>query len=247
MEECTMMRCRWLLGSMLVLVVPCAFAELHVPDAHYPGLPAQAMNAEGFVPNGWRLESQAAEDLDGDGRPDLVLVLRQQDPANVIRNDDGLGENPLDTNPRILAAAFASDGGGYALALQNHALIPRHDVPTVEDMLEEGGVSVQRGALRVTLHFWANAGSWSMGNTTYTFRWQNGRFELIGYDSDSVMRNSGASESLSINYSTGEVKRSVGNMQDDKETVTWQKLPSSRRWTLDEVGDGSAFDPLPAR
>ncbi|MDG2537253.1 hypothetical protein P5Y53_06230 [Dyella jiangningensis] len=240
---------RWsgLLGGVLVLVAPSAWAELRVPDVRYPSLPAQAVNAEGFVPNGWRLESQAADDLNGDGRPDLVLVLRQQDPANVIRNDDGLGENPLDTNPRMLAVAFARDGGGYALALQNHSLIPRHDIPTIEDMLEEGGVSVQRGALRVTLHFWANAGSWSMGNTTYTFRWQNGRFELIGYDSDSVMRNSGASESLSINYSTGKVKRTTGNMQDDKEAVTWQKLSSSRRWSLDEVGDGSAFDPLPAR
>jgi len=241
-----MTRFRWLLGSMFIAVVPTAFAELHVPDVHYPNLLAQAMNAEGFVPNGWRLESQQADDLNGDGRPDLILVMRQQDPANVIRNDDGLGENPLDTNPRILVVAFARDGGGYALALQNHALIPRHDIPTIEDMLSEGGVSTLRGTLRVTLHFWANAGSWSMGNTTYTFRWQNGRFELIGYDSDSVMRNSGASESLSINYSTGKVKRSVGNMQDDKETVTWEKLPSSRRRTLDEVGDGSAFDPLAA-
>ncbi|RAO75959.1 hypothetical protein CA260_15495 [Dyella jiangningensis] len=241
------MRWGWLLGSAFVLAAPSAWAELRIPAVRYPGLPAQAASAEGFVPAGWRLESQVADDLNGDGRPDLVLVLRQQDPANVIRNDDGLGENPLDTNPRMLAVAFARDGGGYALVLQNHSLIPRHDIPTIDDMLEEGGVSVQRGALRVTLHFWANAGSWSMGNTTYTFRWQNGRFELIGFDSDSVMRNSGASESLSINYSTGKVKRTVGNMQDDKETVTWEKLPSPRRWTLDEVADGSAFDPLQAR
>lgn len=237
---------RWagLLGSVLVLVATSAVAELHIPDVRYPVLPAQADYAAGFVPSGWRLESQAADDLNGDGRPGLVLVLRQNDPANIVRNDDGLGENPLDANPRILAVAFAREDGGYALALQNHSLIPRHDIPTVEDMLDEGGVSIQRGALRVTLHSWANAGSWSMGNTTYTFRWQNERFELIGYDSESVMRNSGASESLSINYSTGKVKRTVGNMQDDKETVTWQKLPSSRRWTLDEVGEGSAFDPL---
>lgn len=85
-------------------------------------------------------------DLDGDGRPDLALVLRQQDPVNVVRNDSGLGENPLDTNPRILAVAFARDAGGYVLALHNPTLIPRHDIPTVEDMLDEGGVSIQRGS-----------------------------------------------------------------------------------------------------
>lgn len=86
-----------------------------------------------------------------------------------------------------------------------------------------------------------------MGNTIYTFHWQDDRFELIGYDRDAVMRNSGASESPSINYYTGKLKRTVGNMQDDKETVSWQKLPSFRRWMLDDVGDGSAFDPTPAR
>jgi hypothetical protein len=238
------MRFPWLWTGMLILASTAARGELRIPDAHYPTLPAQAAAVADFVPQGWCLEAREEGDLNGDGRPDVVLVLRQQDPSNVVSHTDGLGENPLDTNPRILAVAFARAEGGYTLALQNHALIPRHEVPTIEDMLEEGGVSIQRGGLRVTLHFWANAGSWSMGNTSYTFRWQNGHFELIGYDSDSVMRNSGASESLSINYSTGKVKRTTGNMQDDKETVTWEKLPSARRWAIDDMGDGAAFDPL---
>lgn len=238
------MRLSWLWTGLLIVASTAAQAQLRIPDVHYPTLPAQAASVEGFVPPGWRLELREEGDLNGDGRPDVALVLRQQEPRNVVPNDDGLGENPLDTNPRILAVAFARAEGGYALVLQNHALIPRHDIPTVEDMLEEGGMAIQRGALRVTLHFWANAGSWSMGNTSYTFRWQNGRFELIGYDNDSVMRNSGASESLSINYATGKMKRTTGNMQDDKQTATWEKVPAVRRWTMDDVGDGPAFDPL---
>lgn len=240
------MRHGWWLVALLTLTSNIASA-LDVPEVRYPNLPTQAADAQGFVPSGWLLEDKEEGDLNNDGKPDLVLVLRQHDPANIVHNDDGLGENPLDTNPRILAVAFARAEGGYALALQNHALIPRHDRPTVEDMLAEGGVSIGRGTLRVSLHFFANAGTWMMSDTAYTFRWQNNRFELIGYDGSTVMRNSGESEDLSVNYSTGKVKHATGNMQDDAQKVTWKKLSTTRRWTIDEVGDGGAFDPLQAK
>ena len=47
------------------------------------------------------------------------------DPANVLSHD-GLGNNPFDTNPRILAVAFRENAGvRYRLQLQNHALIAR--------------------------------------------------------------------------------------------------------------------------
>lgn len=233
-------------GAVL-LSLPLAAQELVIPPVHCPALPDKGSTAEAFVPAGWRIESRTDADLNGDGRPDLVLVLRQQSPANIVHHD-GFGENPLDTNPRILAVAWALAGGGYALALQNHTLIPRHEYPNVDDVLAEtGGVTVQRGTLRVTLHYFANAGSWSTGSTTYAFRWQGGRFELIGYDSGMMQRNTGAIEAESINYLTGKVKRSKGNIKDDEEKVSWEKLPSTRRLSLDEIGDGSDFAPLPGR
>lgn len=233
--------------AALMMATPAFAQELVIPPVNYPALPTAAKSAEGFVPKGWRLESRTEGDLDNDGKPDLVLVLRQQRASNIVQHD-GMGQRPLDTNPRILAVAWSRPDIGYVLAMQNHSLIPRHEIPTLDDMLEEtGGVSVQRGTLRVALHFFASAGTWSMGTTTYTFRWQNGAFELIGYDRDSVMRNSGVTENMSVNFSTGKVKRTTGSIENDAEKVTWQKLPSSRRWTIDSIGDGAEFDPLSAR
>src|ERR1700712_4507125 len=102
--------------------------ELTIPPASYPSLPATAATAEGFAPAGWAVESRASGDLNGDGQADLVLVLRGRDPRLVIANS-GMGEDHVDTNPRVLAVLFAQPGGGYRLVAQNHQLIPPMEDP----------------------------------------------------------------------------------------------------------------------
>ena len=233
-----------LLAALLLTALPALAQELRIPPVDYPVLPAHATRAEGFVPSGWRIEQQLRGDLNGDKREDLVLVLRQQDPRNIVEHD-GFGISPLDSNPRLLAIAWSTPGG-YTLAAQNHTLITRHEAPNLSDVFEDGdGVSIVRGTLRTTLFFFSNAGSWSTGSASYTFRWQDGAFALIGYDRNSMMRNSGQTESVSINYATAKVRRASGSIETDGEQVRWEKLVSKKRWTLDSIGDGAAFNPLP--
>lgn len=232
-----------LLAALLLTALPAFAQELRIPLVDYPVLPAHATRAEGFVPSGWRIEQQLRGDLNGDKREDLVLVLRQQDPRNIVEHD-GFGISPLDSNPRMLAIAWATPDG-YSLAAQNHTLITRHEAPNLSDVFEEGaGVSIVRGTLQTTLFFFSNAGSWSTGSASYTFRWQEGAFALIGYDRSSMMRNSGQTESLSIYYSTRRVRHAEGSMESDEDSVRWETLSSPQRWTLETVGDGSAFEPL---
>lgn len=235
-----------LLTPLLLTALTASAQELRIPPVDYPVLPARATTAEGFLPSGWRIEEQLSGDLNGDKRDDLVLVLRQQDPRNIVEHD-GFGISPLDSNPRMLAIAFAGPAGGYTLAAQNHTLITRHEAPNLSDVFEDGpGVSIVRGTLRTTLFFFSNAGSWSTGSASFTFRWQDGAFALIGYDNSSLMRNSGHTESLSINYATRRVRYTEGSIDSDEDSVRWETLTSPRRWTLETVGDGSAFQPLEA-
>lgn len=235
-----------LLTPLLLTALTASAQELRIPPVDYPVLPARATTAEGFLPFGWRIEEQLSGDLNGDKRDDLVLVLRQQDPRNIVEHD-GFGISPLDSNPRMLAIAFAGPAGGYTLAAQNHTLITRHEAPNLSDVFEDGpGVSIVRGTLRTTLYFFSNAGSWSTGSASFTFRWQDGAFALIGYDNSSLMRNSGHTESLSINYATRRVRYTEGSIDSDEDSVRWKTLTSPHRWTLETVGDGSAFQPLEA-
>jgi hypothetical protein len=208
-------------------------------------LPAGAADAEGLVPAGWRIERRAEGDLNGDGAADLAIVLRMRDPANILSHD-GLGNNPFDTNPRILAVAFATAGRpGYRLAVQNHVLIPRRDYPTQEDpfFAEDAEFAIAGGALRLSLYRFMNAGGWDMGPTSFTFRWQDDALRLIGYDFVNVQRNSGRMASLSVNYLTRRVRTATGNVGTDAERVRWTRLRPAPLPTIDQIGDGLEFDP----
>jgi hypothetical protein len=213
-----------------------------IPPAVYPALPARAPAAEGFVPNGWVLESQVAGDLNRDGIPDLALVLHESNPKNILP-PEGLGES-LDTNPRMLVVAFGTKPGGYTLALENHTLIPRRTVSTLDDPLSEtGGVSIERGLLQVKLRFFASAGAWTMSTTSYGFRFQNGAFELVGFDRDETARNSGKTTAVSINYLTGKMSTTSGRIDKEATTVRWKKLPRRPLLAIDRIGDGIEFEP----
>jgi hypothetical protein len=220
-----------------------AAQDLTIPEVVHPSLPRQAETAEGFVPLGWMLEVQASGDLNQDENADLILVLRQNNPANVIADFEGLGEKPFDTNPRILAVAFR-DSGKFSLQLENHTLIPRRTEPAADDPFDkEIGIAIVRDGFQVRLDWFMSAGGWGTFNTTYTFRHKLKRFELIGYDRFTTHRASGDMTSLSINYLTRKVKKTTGHISRDTDKVRWQTLPQRPAPTLESIGDGLSFEP----
>ena len=231
-----------LAGFGLLAFAGAAHADLTIPPVDYPALPHHAQSAQGFAPRGWKVEKTVAGDLNGDGAPDLVIVLRDDEAKNVIHND-GMGADPFDTNPRILAVAFARKDGGYDLMVENHLLIPRDTMPNLDDYLSEnGGVEIRKGALRVILHQFSSAGGWSMGTTTYSFRWSAGGFHLVGYDNYDLERNSGETTTVSIDYLSGKMSTTTGNEGKNGHKVVWAKAPADPGG-FDQIGDGIGFDP----
>jgi hypothetical protein len=216
-----------------------AAQDLVIPPAAIPQLADFALDSDVFAPAGWTLEAQTTGDLDKDGDKDVVFVLHEDNPANVLKND-GLGTSELNTNPRILGVGFR-DGAGYKLVLQNATLIPRHEDPVLDDAFTaEGGLEIARGAFSVSLTSFSSAGSWEAGSAKLTFRWQNGRFELIGWERNTVQRNTGATVDTSANFSTGVLEVSTGSIENDKKKTTKKKI-RLKPLPIDKTGDGLLF------
>lgn len=232
-----------LAGGVPLLIATAALAQTpggEPPPVTYPEVPRQASSLDGFVPQGWRLEARAEGDLNRDQARDAAIVLRMDDPKNRIATQWDPDQR-YDTNPRMLVVAFARQGGGYALAAADHKLIPRLENQNQDDPFDE--LLIRNGALHVKMHLFMSAGGWQMGGSAYTFRWQDGAFRLIGFDRDSVMRNSGETEEVSINFLTGHKELKTGNIGSGQQETKSMRMARKPLLTLAEIGDGLMFDP----
>ena len=175
-------------------------------------LAQHAATPQAFAPKGWSVEANATGDLNGDGKPDAVLVLK-----------DAKGV-------RMIAVAFGG-AGGYDLAAQNSKLLPV-DSSDAQDTFDKGGLAIKGRVLNIRT-------DQLRGNTTYSFRFQNGRFELIGYHS--VGADAGTIEDDSYNFSTGRMQRSVSPIDGDPKKPRQFKFQSPVV-TLDGI-DGDYLPP----
>ncbi|MDP1027038.1 hypothetical protein Q5H91_07430 [Sphingomonas sp. KR1UV-12] len=204
-----------------------------------PTIPSSAATATGFVPRSWTLERAITGDLNRDGRPDLVAVLKGADPICVVRIDDAT--QPMDTNPRVVLVAFGGPNG-YHLQLVNAAVIPRIDDRYMDDPFDPDALTIRGDVLRLGLRYWRSMGGWTTFTSTLAFRWDGTRFRLIGFDKESLQRNSGETETVSANFVTGRVKTVTGSMEDDVGSKTrWQKLRQAPT-NLETIGDGFSFE-----
>lgn len=236
----------------LLLVAACCLTQalahgLEVPVVIYPAIADRAATPEAFVPAGWRLEHLARGRLDTDDREDALLVLRMDDPANVVDNS-GFGPDRFDTNPRMLVALLAQPDGGWRQVMRNHSLVPRPDSPVMDDFLDDdpaGAITIHPNRTwSIALRSWASAGTWSMRQVTHTFRLEGGCMRLIGYDDMHLHRGSGEITTTSVNHLTGGAWIQPGSISDDAPGPQRRtRLASNPRLCIDDVGDGLVFTP----
>ncbi|MBV5327862.1 MAG: hypothetical protein JZU65_09515 [Chlorobium sp.] len=208
--------------------------------AVYPQLKAKASSPIGFVPEGWKLEKEYRDDLNGDGIMDLVVLLRKQRKPDLPKSSDTSEFDSFDTKPRILAAAFGSSAEhGFTLVMQNHTLIPLHESPVMSDPFSE--LTLKRGVMKITLESWASMGSWYSSNITFTFRYRENCFKLIGYDRYELHRGSGREVETSINFQTGRKNVSSG-LADKKHRIKSSRFQRSPLSCIEKVGEGFAFE-----
>ncbi len=228
-------------------LLPALAHGFEVPVVAWPAIVEQAASPEAFMPAGWRLEHLALGRLDADEREDAVLVLRMEDPGNVVDNT-GFGPDRFDTNPRMLVAALAQADGRWRQVMRDHALVPRPESPVMDDFLGDDpahAVTIRPNRTwSVALRSWASAGSWSMRQVAYTFRLEGGCMRLVGYDEMHLHRGSGETTTTSVNYLTGGAWSRPGSIEDDAPGPQRRtRLASDVRVCIGDVGDGFMFTP----
>ena len=238
------LRPRFLLSALLLTLQAQAF---DLPEVVYPAIAEHARTPADFVPPGWRLEHQVRGRLDGDERDDALLVLRMEDAGNLV-DDPVSGPASFDTNPRMLVAAVATEGGGWRRVMVDHALVPRPQSPMMMDFLgDDAAGAVQIRANRtwtLNLHSWASAGSWSSRDMSYTFRLEDDCMRLIGFDESDVHRASGDINRTSVNYLTGRAWAQSGHIQEDESgPQRWTRLASREPVCIEDIGHGLSFQP----
>lgn len=213
--------------------------------------PKQAGLIEDFVPKSWTVLYHVQGDLNKDKVDDHAMIIENTDPKNFKKNE-GLGADQLNLNPRILLIFFQNKDG-YALAAKNDkGFIPpenSEDSPCLEDPISETkGISIEKGLLKVAFNYWLSCGSWSVNAATYTFRFQNNGFDLIGFDHSEYHRANGEKSDTSINFSTKKKSETTGgNMADDDSTnqkTVWSTIRSNKLYDLQTIDENAYFEIL---
>lgn len=191
-----------------------------------------------WIPPGWKLIRSAAGDLNQDGKDDAALILEKDDPAKRRPNSE-MGAPVLNLNPRRIVILFQTAGGYRKVVSTDDFLPSEHDAesPCLSDLLEEGGVQINRGLLKIDLHYWLSCGSSDVTHNTLTFRHENGRLRLIGLDAWDFSRSSGERTESSTNYLTGKQKLTTGlnEFEETKPETVWKSIPQTRSFFLDEI------------
>lgn len=202
--------------------------------------PQKAKTVNDFIPKGWKKILTTNGDLNKDKLEDTVIVIEKEDKKNIKKND-GFGPEELNLNPRILLVLFKQKDGTYILASKNDKGFIKSEGndnnPALMDTLDD--IIIKNNVLKIVFNYFMSAGSWWTSTNVYIFRFQNNVFELIGYESNAYMRNTGEEEGTSINFSTNKAKITTGgNIFEEKENNPkdeWRYLKFEKKYILDEM------------
>jgi hypothetical protein len=230
-------------GALLLLAATPAFAQdpapLKIPPVKYPAIAKRAATAEKLVPKGWLVQSRATGDLNGDSVPDTAMVLLMNSPKNWV-SPPWAPTTRFNSNPRMLVVAFGTPKG-FDLALADHVFIPRVENANQEQPFD--GVKIENGLLKLKMHLFFDAGGYRVGRWGFAFRWQGNGFKLVNFDRDSVIKKTGDTEVISIDYPAGRKEVTTGNLAKSKESKKRYNLASKDLVDLAQMGDGLQFKP----
>ncbi|MCF0203562.1 MAG: hypothetical protein HUK08_09380 [Bacteroidaceae bacterium] len=191
-------------------------------ELDWPGSMESLIRNAAFLPKGFAIKSEhEVGDLNKDGLRDKVLIVKKVQPK-----ETGIDENtgkPVYENSEGMIVLFATKGGGYTKAAENLNGFDAEKASRYPNHLAELYVYEQEPSCLKFGYIVEAEGEW-----TYTFRYQNGGFKLIGYDySNSKYVNR---TDISINFLTCKKQERYCTAEWD-EGIEDYKEKTDERWT----------------
>ena len=206
--------------------------------------PMDGKNLYRFIPAGYRQyesEGNLSEgnltgeihvgDLNGDGLDDYVLIIQSTDKNKI---EDRGGGFTLDLNPCGIMIFF-NTGNDYKLALENRDCFP---IGFYYDMMSEVDAKIEKGNLYINC-----SARWYY--RTYTFRYRNNGFELIGYDLNEYKAGGIFDKTISINFLSKKRQLKVNiseDIMDEHIVESWDDIILDGLLKLPEINNFDELD-----
>lgn len=189
-----------------------------------------------FLPKGYVVVEELRGDLTKDDLEDLVYIIQGTD-EKLILDDETRGI--LNHNPRGIVIGIQREGT-YEVALENHTCFPSDGEDGEVYYAPDLSFKIAKGNLYVTF----DHGRY--GSSTYTFRYQNIDFELIGYDQSDNFGPVVARE-ISINFMTRKKLERANTFtkkegEDETFKETWKTIKIDSLIKLSEIKDFRELD-----
>ncbi len=148
-----------------------SIVERNTTESNIPA-PEVDNNVKDSLPAGFILFEEKQGDLNKDGVSDRVMIIKGTDKSNIVKGDAG---EDLDRNRRGIIVQL-NKNGRYEEAVRNYTCFSSENEDGGVYYAPELDVSINNNNLYVAYDH-GRYGFW-----TYTFRYKNSDFELIGYD-----------------------------------------------------------------
>lgn len=188
-----------------------------------------------FLPQGYKIFDTIYGDLNKDGQDDCILIIKGTDKNNIIKDDNN---HTLDRNRRGIIFLL-NKNGHYDVAVKNYSCFSSENEDGGVYYAPELSVDIDKGNLY--LHYaHGRYGYWS-----YTFRYQDSDFALIGFDASD---NQGPviNRETSINYLTKKkiVKENTNENAEGGDEVFKQTVTKMNATALTKLSEIEDFDEL---
>lgn len=189
-----------------------------------------------FILDGNVIVEKIYGDLNKDGKDDCVVLTKETDKTKFVKDEH---RGVLDRNRRGLIILIYKNGS-YDVVLKNPSCFSSENEDGGVYYPPELSVEIKKGNLYINYNH-GRYGYWS-----YTFRYQNSDFEMIGYD-DSDNFGPRINSEVSINYLTKKkiIKVNTNENAEGGDEVfeeTIEKVNINQLTKLSEIKDFDGLD-----